>query len=104
MFARIATFEIPPDTPPEVGDRITAELRRRMREETGPEGVERVMIVVEPDRNRALNITLFDSQEHMKAAEAFFDAMTPIEPVRGGRRTDVGHFRVIFDEPAAARP
>jgi hypothetical protein len=103
MFARIATFEIPPNAPREVGDRIAAEVRRRIQEETGPEGAERVLIVVEPDRQRALNITFFDSEEHMKAAESFFDKMTPVEPDRRGRRTDVGHFRVVLDEPVAAR-
>jgi hypothetical protein len=101
VFARIATFEIPPGTPPEVGERIVEGVRRRMSEGGGPTGAERVLILAEPERNRALNITLFDSEENLKAAEPFFESMTPIEPERGGRRTDVGHFRVLLDEAVA---
>ncbi len=58
------------------------------------------MIVMEPDRRRAMNITLFDTEANMAAAESFFEAMQPPDP--RGRRTDVGHFRVMLDEPVPA--
>ena len=103
MYARIATFEIPADRPPEVGDRIVAEVRRRLTEGGGPTGAQRVMILIEPDRQRAVNITLFDSEANMKAAESFFEAMQPIEPDARARRTDVGHFRVMLDEPVPSQ-
>ncbi len=103
MYARIAFFEIPAAAPPEVADRIAAEVRRRVTEEGGPAGAQRVMIVMEPERRRAMNITLFDTEANMDAAEPFFEAMQPPDADARGRRTDVGHFRVMLDEPVPAR-
>ena len=60
------------------------------------------MLLVEPQRRRALNITLFDSQESMQAAEPFFAAMKPMDPERSGRRIDVGHYEIVLDELVAA--
>ncbi len=105
MYARIATFEIPADAPPEVADRVVAEVRRRVTEGGGPIGAQRLMIVMEPGRQRAMNITLFDTEANMDAAESFFEAMHPPDAdARGrrGRRTDVGYFRVMLDEPIPA--
>ncbi len=103
MYARIASFEIPADAPPEVADRIVAEVRRRVTEQGGPVGAQRLMIVMEPDRQRAMNITLFDTEANMAAAESFFEAMPPPDADARGRRTDVGHFRVMLDEPVPAQ-
>lgn len=102
MYARMATFEIPPDTPPERGERIAEGVRRRITGEGGPEGARHMMILVEPDRNRALSLALFDTREYMEAAEPFFEAMTPPDPETSGRRVDVGHFEVLLDQPVAA--
>ncbi len=103
MYARIATFEIPADAPPEVADRVVAEVRRRVTEGGGPIGAQRLMIVMEPGRQRAMNITLFDTEANMDAAESFFQAMQPPDADARARRTDVGYFRVMLDEPIPAQ-
>ena len=103
MFARMATFEIPPDTSRERGEQIAAEVRRRIDDEqNGPAGAQRVLILVDRAGNRAHNVTFFDTKENMEAAEAFFEAMTPVSADEGGRRTDVGHFEVLLDHEVAA--
>ncbi len=102
MYARMATFEIPPNTPAERGERIAAEVRRRITDEERPARAQHVMILIDRQRNRALNLTLFDTREHMDAAEPYFEAMAPVIPDNPGRRTDVGHFEVVLDEAVAA--
>lgn len=100
MYARVATFEIPPDTPPEVGDKIAAEVKRRITEDDPIPGAKRVMIVGSPELGRAMNITVFESEEDMRAAEAHFERMNPVPASQdvGGRRLDVSHYRLLLDE------
>ena len=105
MHARIATFEIPTAMKREDGEKLVAALRERITSEGGPAGAERVLVLVDPDARRGLNLTFFDTAEHMRAAEAFFENMKPVqvEGVDSGRRIDVGHFEVVMDHPITGR-
>ena len=102
MHARMATFSIPPEMEREQGEQIVEEVRRRITEQGGPDGVQRVMILVDMDKRIARNVTFFDTKEHMDAAESYFENMTPVAPDSGGRRTEVAHFEVAMDLEVAA--
>jgi hypothetical protein len=100
VHARIATFEIPAHMPREDGERLVEAVRARITGDGGPEGADRVLILADPDNGRGLNITFFDSAEHMQAAESFFEDMKPVqvEGVDSGRRIDVAHYEVMMDQ------
>lgn len=98
MYARIATFDIPADAPPEMEQRVVSEVRRRVIEEPAPDGMQRMMMLVDRERNRALGVSIFESEEAMTAAESFFEQMQPATQESGSRRTDVGHFEILLDE------
>jgi hypothetical protein len=98
MFARIATFEIPADAPPEVEQRVVSEVRKRVTSDAGPQGMQRMLMLIDRQRNRALGVSMFDSEESMKAADSFFEEMQPVTADQGGRRVEVGHFEVLLDE------
>ena len=103
MYARMATFQIPPDMPEEAGEQIVAEVKRRMTEDDVPAGIQRSMILADRDLRIARNIVFFDTKEHMDAAEPYFENMTPVRPDAGGTRTEVAHFEVMMDVQVAAR-
>lgn len=98
MYARIATFEIPADGPPEMEKRVVSEVRRRVTEGPGPDGMQRMMMLVDREKNRALGVSIFESEDAMRNAESFFEAMQPATRDSGGTRTDVGHFEILLDE------
>ena len=100
MHARIATFEMQSGMKREDGERLVEAVRARITGEGGPEGAERVLILADPDNGRGLNITFFDTGEHMQAAESFFENMTPVQVdgVDSGRRVDVAHYEVMMDQ------
>jgi hypothetical protein len=95
MWVRVATFE--------GGD--TEELRRLNEERMGsgqmdlPDGVRKVVLLVDGDNNRRRFITHFDTREAIEAAEAFFDRMGDDIPesIRG-RRIDVEYYEVVFEQ------
>jgi hypothetical protein len=94
MFARVASFE--------GGDTEGLRKMQEERQASGsmgmPEGVRRVLVFNDEERNRRLFITLFDSREAVDAAEAQFESMGDEIPeeVRG-RRTSIDVYEVAFD-------
>jgi hypothetical protein len=95
MWARVATFE---------GG--NAEELQRMNEErmssgdmSPPEGMKRVLLLSDSDKNRRMFIGFFDSREAIEAAEERFEQMGDEVPeeVRG-RRTGVEYYEVAMDE------
>ena len=103
MHVRAATFEIPTEMKREDGEKVVSALRERITSQGGPEGAERVLVLVDAEGRRGLNLTFFDTAEHMQAAEAFFDAMTPVQVdgVESGRRIEVRHFELMMDQEVA---
>ena len=100
MHARIATFEIPMDMPREAGEQVIAAIRTRLEEADGPTGAQRVLILADREQGRAHNITFFDTEENMTAAESFFEQMTPVQPPGGGdpgTRLAVNRYEVMLD-------
>ena len=95
MWVRVATFE--------GGDteklRKLSEQRMASGEMTPPEGMNHVLLLADPDKNRRLFATFFDSRDEIAAAESEFEKMGDelSEDIRG-RRTGVEYQEVvIFD-------
>ena len=95
MWVRVATFE--------GGDteklRKLSEQRMASGEMTPPEGMNHVLLLADPDKNRRLFVTFFDSRDEIAAAESEFEKMGDdlSEDIRG-RRTGVEYQEVvIFD-------
>jgi hypothetical protein len=95
MWARIASFE---------GG--NAEELRRLNEQRmtademhPPEGMKRVLLLSDKEKNRRLFIGFFDSREAIEAAEERFEQMGDEVPedVRG-RRTGVDYYEVSMDQ------
>lgn len=95
MWARIATFE--------GGDQEKLQKMNDERMASGemkpPEGMKRVLLLADPDKNRRLFIAFFDSKDAIAAAEQRFEQMGDEVPedVRG-RRTSVDYYEVANDQ------
>jgi heme-degrading monooxygenase HmoA len=95
MWVRVATFE--------GGDtqklQKLNEERMSSGEMTPPDGMNHVLLLVDPDTNRRLFVSFFDSREAIAAAEPGFEKMGDDVPENiRGRRTGVDyHEVVIFD-------
>jgi hypothetical protein len=98
MHARIASFE----------GGNTEELRRLNEERMSsgtmemPAGITGAMALVDPDSNRRLFITFFETPEQIEAAEEQFDKMGDEIPedIRG-RRTSVDVYKVVWNQEVA---
>ena len=95
MWVRVATFE--------GGDteklQKLSEQRMSSGEMAPPEGMNHVLLLADPDKNRRLFVTFFDSRDEIAAAESEFEKMGDelSEDIRG-RRTGVEYQEVvIFD-------
>ena len=95
MYARLAAFE--------GGD--TEKMREQGEAQIAsaspfPDGVRRALLLGTPDGSRRIFITLFDSEEAMKAAEEQFERMGDEVPedVRG-KRVAVETYEVLVDWP-----
>jgi hypothetical protein len=94
MLARVAMFE--------GGDieqiRKLNEERRASGSSGMPEGVSRILVLNEGERNRRLFVTFFETREALDAAEAQFESMGNEIPedVRG-RRLSVDVYDVAYD-------
>jgi hypothetical protein len=95
MWARIATFE--------GGNQEELQRMNEERMSSGdmnpPEGLKRVILLADADKNRRLFISFFDSRDEMTAAEQRFESMGDEVPedVRG-RRTSVDYYEVATDQ------
>jgi hypothetical protein len=95
MWARIASFE--------GGDTQKLQKLNEERMQSGemnpPEGIKRVMLLADNDKNRRMFVAMFDSREAIEAAEARFESMGDEVPedVRG-RRTGVDYYEVVFEQ------
>jgi hypothetical protein len=95
MWARVATFE---GGKQEELQRMTDE-RMSSGEMNPPEGMKRVMLLADADKNRRLFIAFFDNRNEMTASEQRFESMGDEIPedVRG-RRTSVDYYEVATDQ------
>jgi heme-degrading monooxygenase HmoA len=95
MWARIATFE-GGDT--EKLQKLN-EQRMSSGEMTPPEGMNHVLLLADPDKNRRLFVSFFDSRDAIAAAEPGFEKMGDELPedIRGRRSGVDYHEVVIFD-------
>lgn len=95
MWARVASFE--------GGDQEQLQKLNEERTASGdmnpPEGMKRVLLLADADKNRRLFVAFFDSKDAMAAAEQRFEQMGDEIPedIRG-RRTAVAHYEVITDD------
>jgi hypothetical protein len=95
MWARVATFE--------GGNQEELQRMNDERMSSGdmnpPEGMKRVILLADADKNRRLFIAFFDSRDEMTAAEQRFESMGDEVPedVRG-RRTSVDYYEVATDQ------
>ncbi len=95
MWARIASFE--------GGDQEQLQKMNEERMSSGemnpPEGMKRVILLADAEKNRRLFIAFFDSRDEMAAAEQRFESMGDEVPedVRG-RRTGVEYYEVATDQ------
>jgi 3-hydroxyisobutyrate dehydrogenase-like beta-hydroxyacid dehydrogenase len=95
MWARVATFE--------GGNQEELQRMNEERMSSGdmnpPEGMKRVMLLADADKNRRLFISFFDSRDELTAAEERFESMGDEVPedVRG-RRTGVDYYEVATDQ------
>ena len=95
MWARIASFE--------GGNQEELERMNQERMSSGemkpPEGMKRVLMLADKDKNRRLFIAFFDSKDAVEAAEERFESMGNeiSEDVRG-RRTAVDYYEVAMDQ------
>jgi hypothetical protein len=88
-LARVVSFD-------GVGRDRVAEMLREMSEGERPEDVPATEIVVlhDPDAEKALVVLFFDSEDDYRRADATLDAM-PAEETPG-RRTSVAKYEVAF--------
>lgn len=86
-LARVVSFE-------GIGAERMAELAREIEEGGSPEGMPsaELMILHDPEGERALAVVLFDSEDDYRKGEAVLDAM-PAEGVPG-RRTSVTKYDI----------
>jgi len=95
MWARIASFE--------GGDTEKLQKLNEERMQSGemnpPEGIKRVLLLADKDKNRRMFVAMFDSREAIEAAESRFESMGEEVPedIRG-RRTGVDYYEVVFDQ------
>jgi hypothetical protein len=95
MWARVATFE--------GGNQEELQRMNDERMSSGdmnpPQGMKRVILLADADKNRRLFIAFFDSRDDMTAAEQRFESMGDEVPedVRG-RRTSVDYYEVATDQ------
>jgi DNA-binding LacI/PurR family transcriptional regulator len=95
MWARVAAFE--------GGDQEKLLKLNDERMTSGdmspPDGMKRVLLLADADKNRRLFIAFFDSQDSMAAAEQGFEQMGNEIPedVRGSR-TAVDYYEIVTDE------
>jgi hypothetical protein len=95
MWVRVATFE--------GGNQEELQRLNEERMSSGqmnpPEGMKRVLLLSDGDKNRRLFITFFDDREQMTAAEQRFEEMGNEIPedVRG-RRASVDYYEVARDQ------
>lgn len=95
MWARVASFE--------GGDQ---EQLQKMSDEqmasgdmNAPEGMNRVLLLADADKNRRLFVAFFDSKGAMAAAEQRFEQMgDEIPEAVRGRRTAVDYYEVATDQ------
>ncbi len=92
MYARVATFE---DGEPETVSATIAEIDSEAAAGPPP-GVPAVglLILQEPQGGKVLAITLFATEEDLRAGDAALSAMDPSVPGGMGRRVSVEHFTV----------
>jgi hypothetical protein len=97
MYARISRFE---------GINVTPELAQEVEEKVTPileslEGWQGGMQLLDSSAGNVLTINLFDTEEHMRAAEQTFEEMPQrLEGLRerlGGARTSVERYQVVSE-------
>ena len=95
MWVRVATFE---GGNQEELQRMNDE-RMSSGELNPPEGMKRVLLLSDPDKNRRQFIAFFDNREEIEAAEERFEQMGDEVPedVRG-RRVGVDYYEVAMDQ------
>ena len=93
MYARIAKFEGDPDRIDEAVD--AARKQAEANWASPPEGLEsakELWMLLDRENAVGLGITLFETEEEMRRADAALNAMSPAAP--GGRRTNVDFYEV----------
>jgi hypothetical protein len=95
MWARIASFE---GGNAEELQRLNEE-RMSSGEMKPPEGMKRVLLLSDTEKNRRIFVGFFESREAIEAAEERFEQMGDEVPedVRG-RRTGVAYYEVTMDQ------
>ncbi len=101
MFARIATFDgVDVEEAERTVDTVRERVEPMMRKMPGFQGY---MELVDRSGGKALTITLFDSEESVRAAEPTFDEEMPKQLADlfgqwAGRRSSVERYEILVDE------
>lgn len=96
MHARVARFE---GARPEQADEAIRIVRERyLPEFKGQPGFAGYLLLIDRERGTSLGVTLFDTEEALKAGDRALDQMTPPPEFRDIRRTSVERYEVAFQE------
>jgi hypothetical protein len=93
MYVRIAKFEGDPDRIDEAID--AARKQAEANWDSPPEGLEsakELWMLLDRENATGLGVTVFETEEDMRRADAALNAMSPAAP--GGRRTNVAFYEV----------
>jgi hypothetical protein len=97
MHARVAAFQGDMSRV----DELVATVRERMRSGGDIPGAKRFLMLLDRAGGTSLGITLFDSEEAIRAAEPIFERMgDEIPEEQRGRRTSVEIYEVAIDDIA----
>lgn len=107
MHVRIAEFEADAASLDQMVDGVRDSLQQGreggspdgMTEEQreGLSGVTRVMMMVDREAGKIVNLVFTETEDELKRADAALNEMSP--PGDGPRRTGVGRYEVAIDQP-----
>ena len=94
MYARVAAFE---GRDMSLAEPLIAKVRDRARHEDGIPGAHGLMMLIDREQGTALGITLFATEEEIRAAEPAFEEMASTIPEEmRGRRVSVDTYEVLM--------
>ena len=93
MYARVAAFE---DRDMSLADDLIAKVRDDVRREDSIPGAHGFLMLVDREHGTALGITLFATEQELRAAEPAFEQMASTIPAEmRGRRVSVEVYEVL---------
>jgi hypothetical protein len=97
MYARIASFEGDTDRVDQAVEAAKAQVETNWN--SPPEGLERakeMWMLVDRENGKGVGITLYETEEDLRAGDEALNAMSGPDPEGGSRRTGVGSYEVVL--------